>query len=406
MIKRKPPKVRLSRPDGRPIQVVYKCPLEDKIIRISTGTYDEKEAEETRKDVEANLRLGITPQSKRPRKTDAMPWPDFRERYTTGMLHNNREKSSIDAESRLDIAERILKPRTLRDVATSEALYELQSKLLAGAESRFERRRSKATVRGYMGAVVASLNWAHRQGWIKSPVQIEIVSTDDHMKGRPLDDSEFDKMLKAVPKVVGKDGAASWKFMLNGVVNSGLRLTELMTISWDIEQTIRPVWPESGLPYLEFPGHAQKNGKTQDTPLGPWLEEQLMSVPECGRTGYVFNPPSLEATVGREYRGERLTAERVGKIVTRIGKKAGIVVDEGDPRIGKPKKFASTHDLRRTFAQRLAEAGLPLELTQKLMRHADRKTTERYYLKQNVQKDAEQIREILTASKPDLRVAG
>ena len=133
-----------------------------------------------------------------------------------------------------------------------------------------------------------------------------------------------------------------------------------------------------------------------------------MSVSECDRTGFVFNSTSLECTVGRTYRGERLTAERVGKIVTKIGKAAGIVVDDGDPRIGKPKKFASTRDLRRTFAQRLASAGLPLELTQKLMRHADRKTTERYYLKQDVQKDAEQIREILAVSTPnqELRVVG
>jgi len=97
MIKRKPPKVRLSRPDGRPIQVVYKCPTEDKLIRLSTGTHNEHEAEEIRHDVEANLRLGISPRSKRPRKSEEMPWDVFRERYTTIVLHNNREKSSLDA---------------------------------------------------------------------------------------------------------------------------------------------------------------------------------------------------------------------------------------------------------------------------------------------------------------------
>lgn len=110
------------------------------------------------------------------------------------------------------------------------------------------------------------------------------------------------------------------------------------------------------------------------------------------------------------YRGERLTAERVGKIVSTIGEEAGIVVDDGDPKTGRPQKYASTHDLRRTFAQRLADAGLPPELTQKMMRHADIKTTERYYLTQKVQRDAERIRDILGGAQKEpsqrLRVVG
>ncbi len=409
MIKPKKPKVRLSRPNGRPIQVVYRCPIEDKLIRISTGTRDEHEAEEIRKDIEANLRVGVTPKSKRPRAGDTMPWMEFRNRYTTRVLRNNRDKSELDAESRLDIAERIVKPRTLADMANPETLYTLQSQLLAGAESRFARPRSKATVRGYMRAVLASVNWASRQGWLKRAVQVEVISADHDMKGRPLDDHEFQSFLNAAPSVVGESGEESWLFLIHGVVNTGLRLSEMMDISWDIPQTIRPHWPESGYPLLRFPSHAHKNDKTQETPMGPWFEEQLLAVPEEQRGRYVFNPTSLQEKVGRTYKGDRLTAERVGKIISMIGKASGIVVDEGNPRIGKPKKYASTHDLRRTFAQRLARAGLPLELTQKMMRHADRKTTERYYLVQEVQRDAEQIEAILgsASKKPTpLRVVG
>jgi hypothetical protein len=43
-----------------------------------------------------------------------------------------RREVAIDAENRLDIAERILKPKTLGDVTNSEALRDLQSRLLAG----------------------------------------------------------------------------------------------------------------------------------------------------------------------------------------------------------------------------------------------------------------------------------
>ena len=103
--KRKPPKVRLESPANRPIQAVYKCPIEERFIRLSTGTYDEAEAEEFRRDVEAKLRVGISPRSTRTRSGASMPWETFRERYSTGHLANNRAKAAIDAESRIDVAE-------------------------------------------------------------------------------------------------------------------------------------------------------------------------------------------------------------------------------------------------------------------------------------------------------------
>ena len=61
----------------------------------------------------------------------------------------------------------------------------------------------------------------------------------------------------------------------------------------------------------------------------------------------------------------------------------------------KKAKFASAHDLRRSLAERMAEAGLPPELLKKVMRHASVETTQRYYLNQNVQRDATKIRSLL-----------
>ena len=112
----------------------------------------------------------------------------------------------------------------------------------------------------------------------------------------------------------------------------------------------------------------------------------------------MFTPASLEPNVGRVPRNERVTTGRVGKIISKIGKKALIIVDEGNPRTGSPKKHASAHDLRRTFAQRLADSELPPELVRRLMRHADIRTTERYYLQTNTQRDAGRIRDILQAA--------
>jgi hypothetical protein len=62
-------------------------------------------------------------------------------------LSGLRDKTIAAAEGRLDIAERILKPKTLADVANCEALAELQAKLLAGEDSKLDKR-AKFVFRG------------------------------------------------------------------------------------------------------------------------------------------------------------------------------------------------------------------------------------------------------------------
>ena len=103
---------------------------------------------------------------------------------------------------------------------------------------------------------------------------------------------------------------------------------------------------------------------------------------------------------------DRPNPERVGKVVERIGKKAGVIVDEGDPRTGRGVKYASTHDLRRTFAVRLRQSRIPPNLITKLMRHSDYRVTERYYVTETTQEDAGQIREILRSVSPGTPILG
>src|SRR5262245_8797037 len=132
MVRKKRIEVKLSYPMGRPIQLRYWCPVENRDIRISTGTTNEDEAEDQRAELEAQLLLGIQRRKGDPTMIvgPQMNWERFREEYTAIQL--STFGSSYHAESRLDIAERILKPRVLGDVANSDALHRLQSKLLQG----------------------------------------------------------------------------------------------------------------------------------------------------------------------------------------------------------------------------------------------------------------------------------
>ena len=62
-----------------------------------------------------------------------------------------------------------------------------------------------------------------------------------------------------------------------------------------------------------------------------------------------------------------------------IGQEAGIVVRQEDERTGRRRKFASAHDIRRGFAQRLINLGVSAETLKVVLRHRDFATTEKFY---------------------------
>jgi integrase len=393
-------KVALAKPSKRPYQLRYTCPDTKRRIRISTGTHDEAEALEHKRNLEAKLQLGL---DARPKKRVAaganMAWSDFRERYTDLQLSSLRRRTAADSESRLDIAERIIKPKRLGDMADSEALHELQAKLLAGVESRYDRPRSAHTVKSHMATVMAALNWAEYMGWLPAVPKLRKVKTSKlrHMKGRPITTEEFERMLEATPKVVGTEAAASWQHTLLGLWESGLRLGELLSVSWDDPAVIMPRWGEA-YPVLSLPADMQKNDTEESIPLLPGFESVLLETPEHDRSGWIFAPESLQASYGRPATATRLETKWVGKIITRIGKRAGVVVQP--PKNGKPPKYASAHDLRRSCADRLIASGVPEREVQRVMRHASGETTRRYYAPGTVQRSAAIIRTAVADSVP------
>ncbi len=395
---RKIPKVRIVRPAGRPFQLRYKCPVEKREIRISTGGRDEDEAQRLKHELEAKLVLGLeTRPAVGNRNGPDMEWPDFREQYRVLHLMTVRSSTAIHAESRLDLAERILKPKVLMELADTNALQQLQAKLLAGAQSRRKKPRSVHTVRGHMNCVLAALNWAYLQGWLLNAPKVRKIKTPRQktMKGRPITAAEFHEMINSTPGVVGEAAAESWKYILWGLWESALRLDELMHVSWNKTGTIRPTWKENLLPTLEIPAAMQKNDTEESIPLLPWFEAVLLETPLERRTGWVFEPQSLQLKMGRKVRHERPDAEWVGKIIGRIGKAANIVVEPADERTGRPIKYATAHDLRRSCGERLREAGIPPLVICRVMRHSSWETTRKHYAPGNIQSDAEVLRSML-----------
>jgi len=105
---------------------------------------------------------------------------------------------------------------------------------------------------------------------------------------------------------------------------------------------------------------------------------------------------------------ERLTKERVGRIIALIGETAGVIVIQPDKRTNRKKKYASAHDLRRGCAQRLINAGVSAETLKVLMRHSNFATTERHYgAMRSAQAAAEElVAKLREKTSPDAFVGG
>jgi integrase len=367
------PKVRIARPANRPFQLRYTDAGTQKEIRISIKSRDEADALRQKEKLEAKLTLGICPRPKQVITGGNMPWESFRDEYSRLKVSTfHSEESMVSSEVRLDVCERIVKPRSLADMCKSETLSRLQAELRAGAVSR-KKSRAASTTQNYLKALLAALNWAHDMEWIEK-VRFRPAVAVQQAKGDPVTADDFSAMLEAVEVVCPHD-IEGWQFYLKIIWTTGLRRGEVLAVSWDDPEAIRPKRDKSGYVVLEIPAMRQKNKKTQTVPTIPAFAELLDTVPLDDRTGWLCNPVKFRG-VGR-YTDKR----QVGRIVSKIGEKSGT---------GK-----HAHDIRRGFGQRMADAGIPPRDLQLMMRHASYTTTEAYYLKSDAAASSRRIGEFL-----------
>ena len=394
------PNVRIVRPSGRSFQIRYNCPVSKRQVRISVGSRDEEKAEKKKVEIELRLLYGIEVTTKKAEPGPNMSLEAFRALYSKECGDLLRPSSAMHADSRLriaiEIATEILKLRSLGEFAKPFYLNKLRHELREGTNSR-QKMRSEHTVRGYMKSVLAALNWAHYMEILKEKPQYRMprIEQDEAMKGRPITNSEFERMLSKVSSVVGEIEALSWIHLLRGLWESALRLSEIMDVTWDRGDCIRPIWRHGEHPVLSIPASKQKNKKNQSIPLLPGFECLLLETPVAERKGYVFNPMPLSTKEGRS--PNRLSSEWVGKIITKIGKEAEVLVDDADETTGRKEKYASAHDLRRSCAQRLLDAQVEPILISRIMRHSSWDTTRKHYAPGNTQNEAYAIRRALEA---------
>ena len=134
-------------------------------------------------------------------------------------------------------------------------------------------------------------------------------------------------------------------------------------------------------PMLRIPATAEKGRKDRLLPL----------VPEAAR----FLLGNRHRTTVRDWcflsKGrvvDQASLEVVGRTISAIGERARVKVGKSPNNSNRPVKFASGHDLRRSFGDRWSKKVMPPVLKE-LMRHESIDTTMTYYVGQNADATAE-----------------
>lgn len=323
---------------------------------LDTANRDEAERAAGLREAELKLRG--------PKANGKMLWSSFREEVQTKLITGLAPKTQRKYVAVFNNLERLAVPPlvTLGQITNTFISDFIAAWRKDGAQ--------EATMFGSLGHLRAALAWGKEQGYLSEIPVIRKPSIDDNepTKGRAVTPAEFKKIIKAVPAVVF-DKSPEWCHLIEGLYLSGLRLGEALSLSWNLPNTIR-VDLTGEYPMLNIPRKQQKNRKAELWPVTPDFAAFLLKTPVNKRTGYVFQcrmPIKSTLDLRRE--------DSVGKIITAIGEASKVIVNDDTG------KFASAHDLRRSFGVRWSEVLMPPEL-QALMRHADITTTMRFYARQ------------------------
>lgn len=361
-------------------QMQYRDPVSGRKMQRSTGKTKRTDAIKAAGRWQAEVRQGKASHG------GMMAWADFREKYEREKASGLADRTQDKINQVLNLVETILNPRRLRDMDRA-AINQFETKL------RNDRGQSDTSIKSTLAHLRAALNWAVENellGTCPRFPKIHRAKSSKVMRGRPISGEEFERVLAALPQVITKpnlgrsrkpsgpdhDRIPAWEFLLRGLWCSGLRISEALSLHWTDEQFLT-VDMTMRHPMLRIPAEREKGHKDRLLPMAPEFAELLLDVPERRRVGFVFDPRPQRPEAGR------LSAQQVTRKISEAGRAANVVVD----RKGDKVKYATAHDLRRSFGERWASRVMP-QVLMELMRHETIDTTLKFYVGRNAMKTA------------------
>lgn len=291
-------------------------------------------------------------------------WDAFKQRFSDEHLAFKATKTRSSYHTAFNVFEDFSKVKRLSQV-TNSMMSLFAAELL-------KEDRPHTTVKSYLTHLLGAFRWAERIGLMKKAPNVRMPPTgkQSHSRGRPLSSREFGKMLKACRTIHGKQ-AGPWRYLLKLLWYSGLRIGEVAQLSWDMPPLVVRL-DAKPYPLIVIDSEGQKSRADEASPIAPDFAAWLSRVPPNERSGFLV---TVLNGSGKRYPSDKLSDE-----ISRIGAEAKIEVKRLKKKGGAVQiKYASAHDLRRTFATRWAMKVRPMTL-QRMMRHKDLSTTLRFYV--------------------------
>lgn len=325
----------------------------------STKCVVRRDAERFAARLEEKLRSG--------RESGIVPikWSDACKAYADEVFPHQSAKSSSRMRTVWKFVEETVGPTSLAVISEQEI-----GQIVAALQ---QKKLSAYTIQSYLSKLRTFFDWAVARRYLQAaPKTSSPIRGAAPERGRAITREEFDRMLKAVAKVVPKANVKAWRRLLIGLWLSGLRLDEALRLTWHDGLFVVDV--TGRIPMFRIEAAGQKNRQYALAPMVQSFWRFLEQTPERDRRGYVFKAPGE--------RNARVTLNTASAMICQIGEKARIKVSKG--------KFASAQDLRRSFGDRWSNRVKSITLM-RLMRHKSISTTEKFYARRDAETVAAEL---------------
>jgi integrase len=303
----------------------------------SAKTADEKQAEIARADLEADLNAG------RYQEASRMSWERFRELFEAESVATRRPNTRQLYRDTLNLFEGLCHPTSLKGVTERTVSAFVRGMLNAKIKNRLGYLPS--SIKTFLQFLHTALMWAAHQKLIPECPKFPTVKVPKK-KPSSVPAESFEKL------VAKAEDEQMQTYLLCGWLG-GLRLSEAIELEW--EPTDKLPWVDFTRDRIWLPAEFAKSSEDQWVPLDPSLKEALLRMPRQGRKVFRF----ISARTGKP-----ISPKAMSQRVCVLAKKAGVRM--------------TMHTLRKGFGCRYA-GKVPAQVLQRLMRHANIKTTMDYY---------------------------
>jgi integrase len=255
-------------------------------------------------------------------------------------LQQTNKKRSYDRDKQIaGVLCEFFAGRTLKEIKKSDV--EKFKKARLDSETRYERKRSPATVNRELAVLSAVLTLAVDDELIPSnPCRRVKPLRMDNQRSRYLTHDEEKGLLAAL------DGQEWLRNVVTMAVHTGMRRGEIFKLKWfDVDF-------QRGLIHVRDAKGKDTKTVSRDVPMSGAVRGMLEGMPKT--SGHVFPSP------------------KTGGQLVDIKRPFGLACDAAKI---KGLRF---HDLRHTAATRMADAGINVVVIAEILGHGDIRTTKRY----------------------------